>query len=110
MDFVPPVLQAAGGGIGSFLFPMVAIVIIFWFFIFRPQMKRQKQHTAMVTAVARGDTVTTAGGLVGKVVRVQDTEIEVEISQGVTVRVVKQTLSDVQPKNKPKPQIAEKKK
>ena len=108
MGFVPPVLQATGGGIGSFLFPMVAIVIIFWFFIFRPQMKRQKQHTAMVGAVARGDTVTTAGGLIGKVIRVQDTEIEVEIAQGVTVRVVKQTLSDVQPKNKP-PAVEKKK-
>jgi len=101
MDLTLPVLQAAGGGLGSFLFPMVAIVVIFWFFIFRPQMKRQKQHQAMVSAVARGDTVTTAGGLIGKVTRVQDNEVEVEVAPGVKVRVVKHTLSDVQGKNQP---------
>lgn len=108
MQFIPPVLQASGGGLASFLFPMLAIVVIFWFFIFRPQMKRHKQHQAMVNAVARGDTVTTAGGLIGKVARVQDNEVEVEIAPNVKVRVVKQTLSDVQGKNQPK--LAEKKK
>ena len=57
----------------------------------------------MVAAVARGDTVTTAGGLIGKVIRVKDDIAEVEIASGVTVQVVKATLSAVEPKNKPQP-------
>ena len=108
MEYAIPVLQAQGGGLGSFLIPMVAIVIIFWFFIFRPQMKRHKQHQAMVNAVARGDTVTTAGGLMGKVTRVQDAEVDVEIAPNVVVKVVKNTLADVKGKNQPAP--AQKKK
>jgi len=92
---------------GSIL-PWVAILFIFWFFMIRPQMKRQKEHQAMVTAVARGDTVTTAGGIIGKVTRVQDDKVEVEISQGVKVQVVKSTLSGVEPKNKPAAQVTKK--
>lgn len=101
MDITLPILQADAGGLGGFLFPMIAIFVIFWFFMIRPQMKRAKQHREMVAAVARGDTVTTQGGLIGKVIRVQEHELEVEIATGVTVRVVKQTLSAVDPKNKP---------
>ena len=101
MDFIPPILQAAPSfGLGGFL-PWILILVIFWFFLIRPQMKRAKEHQAMVNAVSRGDTVTTAGGLIGKVTRVQDHEIEVEISPGTKVRVVKQTLSAVEGKNTP---------
>ncbi len=102
MEFFPVILQTnGGGGLGGMLFLWIPIIFIFWFFMIRPQMKRQKEHRAMVAAVARGDTVTTAGGLIGKVVRVQENEVEVEISPGVKVRVVKQTLSTVEDKNKP---------
>ncbi len=83
------------------ILPYLLIGVIFWFLLIRPQAKARKEHMAMVMAVARGDTVTTAGGLIGKVVRVQDHEVEVEISKGVSVRVVKTTLSAVEPKNKP---------
>ena len=109
MEFSTVILQAGdtGLGIGGIL-PWIAILGIFWFFMIRPQMKRQKAHTAMVSAVARGDTVTTAGGLIGKVIRVQDNEIEVEIADGVKVRVVKNTLSGVEPKNKPAAKVAKK--
>ena len=101
MDFIPPVLQATpGGGILSFL-PWILILVIFWFFLIRPQMKRAKEHQAMVNAVSRGDTVTTAGGLIGKVTRVQDNEVEVEIAPNTKVRVVKQTLTGVEGKNTP---------
>ncbi|MHA1544024.1 MAG: preprotein translocase subunit YajC [Alphaproteobacteria bacterium] len=85
------------------IMPMILIAVIFWFLLIRPQMKKQKEHMAMVAAVARGDTVTTGGGLIGKVVRVLDHEVEVEIAQGVTVKAVKMTLSGVEPKNKPAP-------
>ncbi|MEE8294569.1 MAG: preprotein translocase subunit YajC [Sphingomonadales bacterium] len=90
------------------IMPMILIAVIFWFLLIRPQMKRQKEHTAMVAAVARGDTVTTGGGLIGKVVRVQDHDVEVEIAKGVVVRVVKATLSAVDPKNKPAPVVTKK--
>lgn len=85
------------------IMPMILIAVIFWFLLIRPQMKKQKEHMAMVAAVARGDTVTTGGGLIGKVVRVLDHEVEIEIAQGVTVKAVKMTLSAVEPKNKPAP-------
>lgn len=85
------------------IMPMILIAVIFWFLLIRPQMKKQKAHMAMVAAVARGDTVTTGGGLIGKVVRVQDHEVEIEIAQGVIVKAVKTTLSAVEPKNKPAP-------
>ncbi len=85
------------------IMPMILIAVIFWFLLIRPQMKKQKEHMAMVAAVARGDTVTTGGGLIGKVVRVQDYEVEIEIAQGVIVKAVKTTLSAVEPKNKPAP-------
>ena len=102
MEFFPVILQAnGGGGLGGILLLWVPIIFIFWFFMIRPQMKRAKEHKAMISAVGRGDTVTTAGGLIGKVVRVQDHEGEVEISPGVKVQVVKQTLSELEGNNKP---------
>jgi len=103
MEFSPYILQAAGegGGLGGVLLLWVPILIIFWFFMIRPHSKRQKEHQAMITAVTRGDMVTTGGGLIGKVVRVQEGEVEVELSPGVKVRVVKQTLAAVEPKSKP---------
>lgn len=101
MEFHPFILQAQGGGVFGMVLMWGAIIAIFWFLMIRPQQKRHKAHMAMIGAVARGDTVTTQGGIIGRVVRVQDDEVEVEISRGVTVRVVKQTLSAVEPKNKP---------
>ncbi|WCL53118.1 preprotein translocase subunit YajC [Gimibacter soli] len=87
--------------IESFL-PLILIVVIFWFLVLRPQSKRMKEHREMVANVKRGDTVVTAGGLIGKVVRVKDdNELEVEISEGVKVRVVKSTLTEVRAKGEP---------
>lgn len=100
MDFFPLVLQASsGGGLGGILLLWVPILLIFWFFMIRPQMKRHKQHQALISGLARGDTVVTAGGLIGKVTRVQDAEVEVEIAPNVVVKVVKQTISDAPGKN-----------
>jgi len=75
--------------------PIVGMVAIFWFLIIRPQMQRQKQHQAKITAVKKGDQVVTGGGLVGKVLRVDDTYADVEIAQGVKVKAVKSTLTDI---------------
>lgn len=76
--------------------PLILLFAIFYFLLIRPQQQRAKQHQAMVNAVRRGDSVVTAGGLVGRVAKVKDDgEILVEIADNVQVRVVKSTLSDV---------------
>jgi len=84
--------------------PLIFIFAIMYFLLIRPQQQRMKQHRAMIDAVRRGDTVVTAGGLVGKVVKVgaaEDPEISVEIADNVQVRVVKSTLSEVRAKSQP---------
>lgn len=75
--------------------PFVAMGVIFWFLILRPQMRQQKEHRAKVSGIKKGDEVLTAGGIVGKVVRVDDNYADVEIAQGVRVKVVKSTITDV---------------
>ena len=82
--------------------PLILIFAIMYFLLIRPQQKKMKQHQAMVAALRKGDQVITQGGLIGKVARVKDDdEIEVELAQGVKVRVVKSTLSQVLSKTEP---------
>ena len=90
---------ASGGAPSAFLqfIPLIFIFVIFWFLLIRPQQKRMKQHRDMVAAVKRNDTAITSGGLIGKVTKVDETEVELEIAAGVKVRVVKGMLSDVRP-------------
>jgi len=75
--------------------PIIGMVVIFWFLIIRPQMTRQKQHQAKIAGLKRGDQVVTAGGLVGKVVRVDEEYAEIELAQGVRVKAVKTTIGDI---------------
>jgi len=83
----------------SFLVPLIVMAAIFYFLLIRPQSQRMKQHKQMIEAVKRGDTVVTAGGLIGKVAKVRDDgDLMVEIADGVQVRVVKATVSDVRAK------------
>ena len=109
MTLSPLLLQAApaqGVGAPGFLlslFPYIAIFAIFYFLLIRPQTRRIKETKAMIDSVQRGDTVVTAGGVVGRVTKVEDEEVEVEIAQGVRVRVVKATLTSVTSKTAPKP-------
>ena len=77
--------------------PIVGMVAIFWFLLIRPQMRQQKQHREKIAGVKKGDQVVTAGGIVGKVVRVDDNYAEIEIAQGVKVKAVKSTLGDIIP-------------
>jgi len=77
--------------------PIVGMVLIFWFLIIRPQMKRQKEHQQKIAALKKGDKVVTAGGLVGKVVKVDDQFAEIELAQGVRVKAVKATIGDIIP-------------
>ena len=102
----PAYAQAAGGagagGALSSVIPLVLIFAIMYFLMIRPQQKKVKEHKAMVEAVRRGDQVITQGGILGKVVKVRDdNEVEVEIAEGVKVRVLKSTLANVVSKTEP---------
>jgi len=105
MLITPAFAQAAGGDTSNMLvslLPFVLIFVIMYFLILRPQQKRVKQHQEMVKNVRRGDTVVTSGGLIGKVTKVIDDEqIEVELSEGVRIRQVRQMISDVRAKGEP---------
>ena len=83
--------------------PIVAIFILFYFLMIRPQQKRMKAHQALIAGVKRGDEVVLSNGMVGKVTRVEDAEAMVEISQGVNVRVVKAMIATVDAKGAPAP-------
>ena len=90
---------SAGGGAAFMIqiFPLVLIFVIFYFLLIRPQQRRMKQHQSMIAAAKVRDTVVTNGGLIGKVTKVEENEIEIEVAQGVKVRVVKSMLSDIRP-------------
>ena len=82
--------------------PLILIFAIMYFLLIRPQQKKVKERQAMVGAVRRGDQVVTQGGLIGKVTKVkEDNELEVEVADGVKVRVVQSTLADVRSKTEP---------
>ena len=83
--------------------PLVMIFVIFWFLMIRPQQRRMKEHQAAIMAVKKGDRVVTGGGLIGKVIKVGENEVEVELGQGVRVQAVKSTLSQVGEIAKAKP-------
>jgi len=91
-----------GGDLMTQLLPFVLIFVIMYFLILRPQQKRVKAHQEMVKNVRRGDTVVTSGGLIGKVTKViDDDQIEVELSEGVRVRQMRQMVTDVRAKGEP---------
>jgi preprotein translocase subunit YajC len=81
----------------SFL-PLVAMFVVLYFIMIRPQMKRQKEHKAMIEALAKGDEVATAGGLLGKVTKVGDTILHIELAQGLEVQVQRSAVVQVLPK------------
>jgi len=85
------------------LFPLIAIFAIMYFLLIRPQQKKQREHQAMLNALRRGDQVVTGGGVIGKVTKVKEgeTEVEIEIAPGVTVRVVRGTIANVLNKTEP---------
>lgn len=106
MFFTPAFAQTAGatGGAAAFaqFLPIVLIFVIFYFLLIRPQQKKMKEHRTMVDALRRGDEVITSGGIIGKVSKVQDDgRVEVEIADGVKVKVVKHTITQVLNKTEP---------
>lgn len=92
--------QAGGGGAGGLvgLLPMVAIFVIFYFLLIRPQQKKAKQHRAMVADLAKGDEVVTNGGVLGKITGTDENFVAVEVSEGVTVRVQRFAIAQMMPK------------
>jgi preprotein translocase subunit YajC len=109
MFATPAFAQAAAGAAGpsnpmdmvmQFL-PLIALVILFYFLMIRPQQRRMKQHQELITNLKRNDTVVLNSGVIGKVVRVEDKEIGVEIAQGVTIKVVKAMVSEVRTRGEP---------
>ncbi len=105
MFITPAYAQAAAPGGSDFLLqlaPLFVIVAIFYFLFIRPQQKRVKAHQEMVKNVRRGDTVVTSGGLIGKVYKVvDDTELQIELAEGIRVRAVRGTISEVRVKGEP---------
>jgi preprotein translocase subunit YajC len=81
--------------------PWVAIFVIFYLLMIRPQQRRVKEHQSSIAAVKKGDEVVTGGGIRGRVTKVTDEDAEVEIASGVKVRVLKSTISQVLPTGKP---------
>lgn len=104
---LPAAAQAAPASPGNSLMMQlvmfVPLILIFYFLLIRPQQQRQKKHTTMIAAIKRGDTVVTSGGLIGKVNKVSDTEISIDLADNVRVRVVKGMILEVRNKSEPVP-------
>lgn len=104
--FAQTAAGAASGGPQDMLIqflPLIALVVLFYFLMIRPQQRRMKAHQQAISAIKRGDVVVLPSGVIGKVVRVEDNEVGVEIATGVTVKVVKAMISEVRTRGEPAP-------
>jgi preprotein translocase subunit YajC len=103
--FAQTAVPAAGGGFTDLLagpLPLIVIMMVMgYFLLIRPQQKRLKDHENMVKALKRGDTVVLQSGVIGKVTKIEDTELSVEIAQGVVVKVVRSMVSEVRARPEP---------
>jgi len=88
---------APQGGLLSFL-PLIVIFVVFYFLLIRPQMKRAKEHKALVSNLANGDEVVTNGGLLGRITHVGDSFVTVELAENVKIKVQKHAVANVMPK------------
>ncbi|WP_442958386.1 preprotein translocase subunit YajC [Phenylobacterium sp.] len=83
--------------------PLILLVVLFYFLMIRPQQRRMKAHQKMVAELKRGDQVVLSSGMLGKVVRVEDKEVGLEIATGVTVKVIRTMISEVRVRGEPAP-------
>jgi preprotein translocase subunit YajC len=93
--------QAAPGAfdmLNSLLIPTMLIIGIMYFLMIRPQQRRLKEHRDMVAGIRRGDTIVTSGGIIGKVTKVEDNELQVEIADNVKIKLLRSTISEVRGK------------
>jgi len=103
MDFLIASAMAQAGGaqqpsmLGTFI-PLILIVVIFWFLLIRPQMKRNKQHRELVAGLANGDEIITAGGMLGKVTAVGESFVTVKLADDVEISLQKHSVAQVVPK------------
>ena len=99
LDILSAAASAGGNAPPAWIsrLPILGMIVIFWFLIIRPQMRQQKEHRAKIAAMKKGDMVVTAGGLVGKIIKVDDHYAELELGQGVRVKAVKSTIGDIIP-------------
>lgn len=97
LDFLAAAASAEAPPAWIQFLPIVGMIAIFWFLIIRPQMRRAKEHQQKISALKKGDQVVTAGGLIAKVVKVDDTYAELELAKGIRVRAVKSTIGDIVP-------------
>ena len=88
---------AAGSPFGALLFPILMLVV-FYFFLIRPQMKRAKDHRNMIAELKSGDEVNTSGGIIGKIKQIKDNSIDVQISENVVVKMQKSSVTGLLPK------------
>ncbi|NRF66695.1 preprotein translocase subunit YajC [Aquincola sp. S2] len=91
---------AAGGdssGLMSLL-PLVLMFVVLYFIMIRPQMKRQKEHKSMIEALAKGDEVVTSGGLIGRISKIGDSFVHVEVANGVELQMQRSAVVQVLPK------------
>ena len=93
-----PAASPGGADLLGGLWPLLLMFVVLYFVMIRPQMKRQKEHRAMVEALAKGDEVATAGGLLGRVSKLGETYIGIEVSEGVEVQVQRSAVVQVLPK------------
>jgi preprotein translocase subunit YajC len=93
---------AAGGGdlmtSLTSMMPLVLMFVVLYFVMIRPQMKRQKEHKAMIDALAKGDEIATAGGLLGKVTQLDENNLSMEVASGVVVQLQRHAVVQVLPK------------
>lgn len=97
---------ASGGGTQALLLqflPLLALLVLFYFLLIRPQQRRLKQHQALIGGLKRGDTVVLPSGVIGKIVRVEEAEVQVEIAPNTNVRVVKGMITEVRTRGDPAP-------
>ena len=87
-----------GGSLGSMLLPMLVIFGAFYFLLIRPQQKKQKEHSALVSALSTGDEVLTSGGILGKITAVSDHYVTLKIADGVEIKIQKSTVAQIVPK------------
>jgi preprotein translocase subunit YajC len=95
MQAAPSTGTGGAAGLIMGVAPWLLIFVIFYLLMIRPQQQQLKRHRATIAGVKKGDDVVTGGGIRGRVTKVNDEEVEVEIAQGVRIRVVKSTISDV---------------
>ncbi len=94
---------AAGGAESMFgslgqLLPLVLMFVVLYFIMIRPQMKRQKEHKAMIDALAKGDEVVVAGGVIGRVAKMGESQLQVEVADGVELQIQRSAVVQVLPK------------